>query len=109
MEPTQESVPDDGAGAARPAMPAPDALSATLPDALREPLPGSLHDSVPASLPESLPGSLTNTSPESAPRTRQKLPPKGSCWYCEKPLDNVKRFCDKECANAFDEEKEFTR
>jgi hypothetical protein len=42
-------------------------------------------------------------------RTRQMLPPKGSCWYCEKPLDNVRRFCDKECADAFDEEKEFTR
>jgi predicted nucleic acid-binding Zn ribbon protein len=42
-------------------------------------------------------------------RTRQMLPPKGSCWYCEKPLDNVRRFCDKECADAFDEEKEYTR
>jgi hypothetical protein len=69
VEPTQESVPDDGAGAA------PSAMSA----------------------------------PESAPRTRQKLPSKGSCWYCEKPLDNVKRFCDKVCADAFDEENEFTR
>nr|WP_315400897.1 hypothetical protein [uncultured Duganella sp.] len=69
MEPTQESVPDDGAGTAPPAMPA----------------------------------------AASAPRTRQMLPPKGSCWYCEKPLDNVKRFCDKECADAFDEEKEYTR
>jgi predicted nucleic acid-binding Zn ribbon protein len=42
-------------------------------------------------------------------QTRQMLPPKGSCWYCEKPLDNVRRFCDKECADAFDEEKEYTR
>jgi hypothetical protein len=42
-------------------------------------------------------------------RTRQMLPPKGACWYCEKPLDNVRRFCDKECADAFDEEKEYTR
>ncbi len=45
----------------------------------------------------------------SALRARQTLPPKGSCWYCEKPLDNVRRFCDKECADAFDEEKEYTR
>jgi hypothetical protein len=44
-----------------------------------------------------------------AVRTRQTLPPKGSCWYCEKPLDNVRRFCDKECADAFDEEKQYTR
>ncbi|HZX29502.1 MAG TPA: hypothetical protein VFF16_20685 [Telluria sp.] len=37
---------------------------------------------------------------------RQSLPPKGSCWYCEKPLDSVKRFCGKDCADAFDEERE---
>ena len=42
-------------------------------------------------------------------RTRQSLPPKGSCWYCEKPLDSVRRFCGKECADAFDEEAEYTR
>lgn len=42
-------------------------------------------------------------------RTRQMLPPKGSCWYCEKPLDSVRRFCGKECHDAFDEEAEYTR
>jgi predicted nucleic acid-binding Zn ribbon protein len=47
--------------------------------------------------------------PVTAAQTRQMLPPKGSCWYCEKPLDNVRRFCDKECADAFDEEKQYTR
>ena len=41
--------------------------------------------------------------------TRQSLPPKGSCWYCEKPLDNIRRFCGKPCADAFDEEAEYTR
>lgn len=41
--------------------------------------------------------------------SRLSLPPKGSCWYCEKPLDSVKRFCGKGCADAFDEEAEFTR
>lgn len=47
---------------------------------------------------------------QSAPvRPRQALPPKGSCWYCEKPLDSVKRFCGKPCADAFDEEAEYTR
>lgn len=40
---------------------------------------------------------------------RASLPPKGSCWYCEKPLDSVRRFCGKPCADAFDEEAEFTR
>jgi hypothetical protein len=37
------------------------------------------------------------------------LPAKGSCWYCEKPLDSVRRFCGKECAGSFDEEAEYTR
>lgn len=40
---------------------------------------------------------------------RANLPPKGSCWYCEKPLDSVRRFCGKPCANSFDEEAGFTR
>jgi hypothetical protein len=44
-----------------------------------------------------------------ATRPRQALPPKGSCWYCEKPLDSVRRFCGKECADSFDEEAEYTR
>jgi hypothetical protein len=41
--------------------------------------------------------------------TRQSLPAKGSCWYCEKPLDAVRRFCGKSCADAFDEEAEYNR
>jgi hypothetical protein len=40
---------------------------------------------------------------------RLSLPPKGSCWYCEKPLDSVRRFCGKSCSDAFDEEAEFNR
>ena len=40
-------------------------------------------------------------------RARQTLPPKGSCWYCEKPLDSVRRFCGRDCADAFDEEDAF--
>jgi hypothetical protein len=40
-------------------------------------------------------------------RPRHSLQPKGSCWYCDKPVDNVRRFCGKECADAFDEEAEF--
>jgi hypothetical protein len=40
---------------------------------------------------------------------RLSLPPKGSCWYCEKPLDSVRRFCGKTCSDAFDEEAEFHR
>ena len=40
---------------------------------------------------------------------RLSLPAKGSCWYCEKPLDSVRRFCGKTCADSFDEEAEYTR
>jgi hypothetical protein len=40
---------------------------------------------------------------------RRSLPPKGSCWYCEKPLDSVKRFCGKSCSDSFSEEAEYTR
>jgi hypothetical protein len=40
---------------------------------------------------------------------RLSLPPKGSCWYCEKSLDSVRRFCGKSCSDAFDEEAEFNR
>jgi hypothetical protein len=40
---------------------------------------------------------------------RLSLPPKGACWYCDKPLDSVRRFCGKSCADAFDEEAEYTR
>ena len=41
-------------------------------------------------------------------RTRHSLPAKGSCWYCDKPLDSVRKFCGKECADAFDEEAAYT-
>ncbi|MES2743080.1 MAG: hypothetical protein V4754_19315 [Pseudomonadota bacterium] len=40
---------------------------------------------------------------------RQLLQPKGSCWYCEKSLDAVRRFCGKSCAESFDEEAGYTR
>jgi hypothetical protein len=47
-------------------------------------------------------------TPPAPVRPRQSLPPKGSCWYCEKTLDSVKRFCNKECADGFDDEAAFT-
>jgi len=50
----------------------------------------------------------SGTASAAAP-ARASLPPKGSCWYCEKPLDSVRRFCGKSCAASFDEEAEFTR
>lgn len=36
------------------------------------------------------------------------LPAKGSCWYCDKPVDNVRRFCSSSCRNDYrEEESEF--
>ena len=63
---------------------------------------------------ESLPNESVMAEPlaASAARTmptRLSLPAKGSCWYCEKPLDSVRRFCGKGCADSFDEEAEYTR
>ncbi|MES2149758.1 MAG: hypothetical protein V4508_08180 [Pseudomonadota bacterium] len=62
---------------------------------------------------ESMPDKEAGAEPAAPPmtplRARQSLPPKGSCWYCEKPLDSVRRFCGKDCADAFDEEAEYTR
>lgn len=56
---------------------------------------------------ESVNAALPAASP--VVRTRQMLQPKGACWYCDKPVDSVRRFCGKECADAFDEEAEYTR
>ena len=49
-----------------------------------------------------------SAAPTPAP-ARMSLPPKGACWYCDKPLDSVRRFCGKSCASSFDEEAEYTR
>lgn len=29
------------------------------------------------------------------------LKPKGACWYCNQPLDNVRRFCSRHCADDY--------
>lgn len=34
------------------------------------------------------------------------LKPKGACWYCNQPLDNVRRFCSKSCADDYRIEEE---
>jgi hypothetical protein len=41
-------------------------------------------------------------------RPRHRLAPTGACWYCDKPVDNVRRFCGKECADGFDDEAAFS-
>lgn len=40
------------------------------------------------------------------PATIAALKPKGACWYCNQPLDNVRRFCNKSCAEDYVVEEE---
>jgi hypothetical protein len=61
------------------------------------------------SMPDKDAGAGSSMAPPMAPLARQSLPAKGSCWYCEKPLDSVRRFCGKVCASSFDEEAEYSR
>jgi streptogramin lyase len=77
-------------------------------ETIQESVPdSSLAASVPASLPID---ALATPALGATPRpTRLSLPPKGACWYCDKSLDSVKRFCGKTCSDAFDEEAEYTR
>jgi len=42
-------------------------------------------------------------------RRAPALKPKGSCWYCDEPLDPVRRFCDRRCAEDFVAEEEAMR
>ena len=36
------------------------------------------------------------------------LQPKGSCWYCDQPVDSVRRFCSSNCRDDYlEEEAEF--
>lgn len=58
--------------------------------------------------PEPMAAAAASAAVQARP-TRLSLPPKGSCWYCEKPVDSVRRFCGKDCTDAFDEEAEYTR
>jgi hypothetical protein len=33
------------------------------------------------------------------------LQAKGSCWYCDRPVDNVRRFCSIACRDDYFEEE----
>ena len=36
------------------------------------------------------------------------LQPTGSCWYCDQPVDSVRRFCSSNCRDDYlEEEAEF--
>jgi hypothetical protein len=73
-------------------------------------LPGEIVEPIQESLPDKNATAEPMLAAVARPTpTRQSLPPKGACWYCEKPLDSVRRFCGKDCADSFDEEAEYTR
>jgi predicted nucleic acid-binding Zn ribbon protein len=40
---------------------------------------------------------------------RLALPTKGSCWYCERPVDNVRQFCSAACRDQYYEEEDEKR
>ena len=47
---------------------------------------------------------------DNAPPSKQAagtlaLKPKGACWYCNAPLDNIRRFCNKTCAEDYRSEE----
>jgi hypothetical protein len=70
---------------------------------------GAILETKPVSVSDADAAGATPPEPASPARVRQALPPKGSCWYCEKPLDSVRRFCGKGCADSFDEEAAYSR
>lgn len=53
-----------------------------------------------------LPSQATTFAQESRPGA---LKPKGACWYCNAPLDNIRRFCNKTCAQDYQTEEEAFR
>jgi hypothetical protein len=55
-------------------------------------------------------GSSENEGTDSAPPPKEaintlELKPKGACWYCNAPLDNIRRFCNKTCAEDYRSEE----
>jgi hypothetical protein len=41
-------------------------------------------------------------------RSLVALQPKGSCWYCDQPVDSVRKFCSSACRDDYlEEEAEF--
>jgi hypothetical protein len=53
--------------------------------------------------------SSETAEPDNAPPVQavntMALKPKGACWYCNAPLDNIRRFCNKTCADDYRSEE----
>ncbi|MGZ3252713.1 MAG: hypothetical protein ACXU7D_00235 [Burkholderiaceae bacterium] len=46
-----------------------------------------------------------NALPSKQAANALALKPKGACWYCNAPLDNIRRFCNKTCAEDYRSEE----
>jgi hypothetical protein len=56
---------------------------------------------------EPRPSGATSNTPRHA-GALMSLQPKGSCWYCDQPVDSVRRFCSSICRDDYlEEEAEF--
>lgn len=49
---------------------------------------------------------ITSGGAPAKPFPFAELKPKGACWYCNQPLDNVRKFCSKTCADDYRIEEE---
>jgi hypothetical protein len=47
-----------------------------------------------------------NSHPAGQASLAAALKPKGACWYCNAPLDNIRRFCNKTCADDYRSEED---
>lgn len=47
----------------------------------------------------------TATGGAEGTRRAPTLQAKGSCWYCDRPVDNVRRFCSITCRDDYFEEE----
>lgn len=50
-------------------------------------------------------GGQTTASDTGYAQRMAALPPKGTCWYCDQRVDNVRRFCSTACRDDYFEEE----
>lgn len=42
---------------------------------------------------------------QAAAQRASALQPKGTCWYCDRQVDNIRRFCSASCRHNYFEEE----
>ncbi|TFW09642.1 hypothetical protein E4K72_05015 [Oxalobacteraceae bacterium OM1] len=38
-------------------------------------------------------------------RRQPRLVPKGTCWFCDEPVAQLKKYCDSDCADDYELEQ----